>query len=243
MNLSSANGHRAFTLAEMLIAVSITLIIVVLLSRIFGAAASQWQAADQRMDAFRDARAALQLMNRDLGRAITNGDPQMLTLSNLTGSWYNEAYAVAPMSNSGKSSLCAVGYYLNWDGNTKTYTLKRMFKDSDATNGLLQGSSPNFGSLYSHAAANDEDLVSYAWDLRFSPGFQGDPLNPPNGPSTQWHWIEIRFKAMSAQAARKLKNLPIDQNTWKNPGDTNYKNLILPNEQQFVTRVNLQQTH
>jgi uncharacterized protein (TIGR02599 family) len=60
----------AFTLVELLIAISITLLIVVLLSRIFAGAADAWRSSDQRIDVFRDARAALQIISRDLSRAI-----------------------------------------------------------------------------------------------------------------------------------------------------------------------------
>jgi type II secretory pathway component PulJ len=55
----------AFTLVELLIAISITLLIVVLLSRIFAGAADAWRSSDQRIDVFRDAR-ALQIISRDL---------------------------------------------------------------------------------------------------------------------------------------------------------------------------------
>ena len=46
---------------------------------------------------------------------------------------------------------------------------------------------------------------------------------------------------MSAASARKLRNLAIDQTTWSDPTSSIYRNTILPYEQQFVTRIMLQQ--
>ncbi len=197
-----------------------------MLSRVFAAAASQWQASDQRVDTFRDARAALQIITRDLSRADINGDPQMLTLTSSDPSgFFKEAYAITPIGNDGKSDLCGVGYYTVWDPATKAYTLKRLIKNSDTIFNDLKTS--NFTSIFSKNAANEEDVAAYVWDLRFYPGVQGDPQNPPTGPSSQWRWVEVRFKSMSAASARKIRSLPVGQGTWSNPSDPLYKAAIL----------------
>src|SRR5207245_603074 len=112
------------------------------------AAASQWQSADQRIDTFRDARAVLQLMARDLSRADINGAAQMLTLSDPFSDFAKEAYAITPIANDGKSDLCTVGYYCWYDGTTKAYSLKRVFKNSDLTFTSLATASPNYTAIY-----------------------------------------------------------------------------------------------
>src|ERR1041385_4377985 len=236
-------SHAAFTLVELLVAISSTVLVVALLSTVFTAAGKQWQASDQRIDSFRDARAALQIICRDLSRANLNGDAQMLTLSNIdtTGLFAKEAFAVAPIPNGGKSDLCTVGFYCTWDATSKTYSLKRLFRDSDSTLTSLAKSPADFAALFTKTPANEEELASCAWDLRFAPGTQYDPETPTTNPSSKWRWLEIRFKSMSAAAARKLGNMTIAQTTWDNPSDSTYKTAILPNEQQFVIRVNLQQ--
>src|SRR5438309_11438664 len=67
-------GHRqryyAFTIVELLIASTITVGIVVLLGTMFGAITRTASRANQRTDAFRDARAALQMMERDLSDLV-----------------------------------------------------------------------------------------------------------------------------------------------------------------------------
>ena len=243
MRRRSHSSLDSFTLVELLLAISITVLIVTLLSSVFTATGKQWQASDQKIDSFRDARVALQVITRDLSRADTTGNAQMLTLSDVdaTGAYAKEVFAVTPIPNSGKSDLCTVGFYCTWDATSKTYALKRLFRDSDATVASLAKAAPDFTALYTKAAPNEEDLASCAWDLRFAPGTQYDPETPAANPSTKWRWLEVRFKSMSPASARKLRNMNVTAATWVDPTDPTYKTAILPYEQQFVTRVNLQQ--
>src|SRR5213592_2735838 len=60
----------AFTLVELLIAAAITVVIVVMLGLMLGSLTSSASQASQRVDAFRDARAALQMMERDLSNLV-----------------------------------------------------------------------------------------------------------------------------------------------------------------------------
>ena len=67
-----------FTLVELLIAAAITVVIVVMLGWMLGSLMSSASHASQRVDAFRDARAALQMMERDLSNLVRpqwNPDP------------------------------------------------------------------------------------------------------------------------------------------------------------------------
>src|SRR6266566_2484846 len=61
---------RAFTLVELLIAAAITVVIVVMLGLMLGSLMSSASHASQRVDAFRDARAALQMMERDFANLV-----------------------------------------------------------------------------------------------------------------------------------------------------------------------------
>jgi type II secretory pathway pseudopilin PulG len=62
--------ERAFTLVELLIAAGITVVIVVLLGTMLGSLLNTASRASQRTDTFRDARAALQMMERDLSNLV-----------------------------------------------------------------------------------------------------------------------------------------------------------------------------
>jgi len=70
----------AFTLAELLIATGVTAGIVLMLGWMLGALMSTASHANARVDAFRDARAALQLMERDLRNLVrTQWSPDPFT--------------------------------------------------------------------------------------------------------------------------------------------------------------------
>jgi type II secretory pathway pseudopilin PulG len=63
---------RGFTLAELLIATGVTAGVVLMLGWMLGALMGTASHANARVDAFRDARAALQLMERDLRNLVRN---------------------------------------------------------------------------------------------------------------------------------------------------------------------------
>src|SRR5256885_53021 len=109
MKRSIPKNGSGFTLAELIIATAITGLIVILLGQIFSSASAMWRLGGERIDAFRDARSALQLMAADLARANINGDAQMIKLIPSTdGTYAIEADAITPLKNTGKSDLCAV---------------------------------------------------------------------------------------------------------------------------------------
>jgi type II secretory pathway pseudopilin PulG len=62
--------ERAFTLAEVLIAAAITVVIVLMLGGMFLSLTNTSMRASQRIDAFRDARAALQIIERDMANLV-----------------------------------------------------------------------------------------------------------------------------------------------------------------------------
>ena len=130
--------RRAFSLVEMLVAMAVTLLLVLILVQIFSGASNTWRRSEQKVDAYREARGALQLMARDLaetipaayaqpwGGSVTAVNPPMPTLvlqhySDFSGTGANpggpvneEVYCLTNIRNQGTSSLCAVGYYCQW---------------------------------------------------------------------------------------------------------------------------------
>src|SRR6266550_3680142 len=74
----SWHSRAAFTLVELLIATGITVAMVLMLGWMLGSLMSSASHATERVDAFRDARAALQMMERDLRNLVRsqwNPDP------------------------------------------------------------------------------------------------------------------------------------------------------------------------
>ncbi len=71
-------GESGFTLVELLIATGITVAMVLMLGLMLGSLMGSASHATQRVDAFRDARAALQMIERDLRNLVRtqwNPDP------------------------------------------------------------------------------------------------------------------------------------------------------------------------
>src|SRR5205085_10890750 len=108
-----------------------------MLGLMFGSLTSASSRANQRIDAFRDARAALQMIERDLSGLVRNqrdstGSPltrpaAYLALKNIytdPGSVSvtadnQQIYALIAAKNNGPSDVCSVGYYCRWDSSRK----------------------------------------------------------------------------------------------------------------------------
>src|SRR5437667_3368293 len=158
----------AFTFVELLIATGITVAMVLMLGWMLGSLMSSASHANERVDAFRDARAALQMMERDLRNLVRtqwNPDPftnQILApcasslvlttavtvpaayfaLDNLyadPAAGNQQLYALIADTTSGSSGdVCAVGYYCRWDDQLHAYTLRRFFRNSTATFAVMR---------------------------------------------------------------------------------------------------------
>jgi prepilin-type N-terminal cleavage/methylation domain-containing protein len=258
--------QNGFTLVELLLAMTITALIVVFMMRTFSGATATWRQSEERTDTFREARAAMEMMARDLGKTATAFKSPMLVLDFTPGSIATdktanqEVYAIASIPNAGKTDLCTVGYYCRWDDKHYCYILKRFFLDGDTTfNNFKYGAATPIlfdsmyksfgtysGSTYKNSSA-EEDVASYVWDMRFNIFKDGAAVTypqtyPSNYSDTLPAWIEVSFKAIGVQAAQRLNALPITRDTWNPASGTyssTYKHLILPYQQQFTMRIPL----
>ena len=182
--------ERAFTLAELLIATGITVIIVVFLGTMLGSLLNTASRANQRIDAFREARAALQMIERDFSNLVPTQwniqtspvptpTPSPITrpaayfaLENIYADpavGNQQIYAlVAVKATPSVGDVCAVGYYCRWEGNR--YTLRRFFRDSAHTFSALQNavSYAADSDLYdlNAADARNDVVAAYVWDFK-----------------------------------------------------------------------------
>lgn len=275
--------RHAFTLVEMLVTLAVTSILVVVMMNVFISGSTLWQKNEERLDTFREARAAMQMMTRDFSAlsAIPNlnltdtdaSDPSkpqfpILAFQNhpdtLAPDKVNqEIYGIVPARNPGRSGLCAVGYFCIWDDTKKAFVLRRQFTESNMTFTNLQAAlsltspmtfSTAFATIYARPANNKntaqqsvDDIATYVYGFQFdwektSPIPGQTPVHQP-WPITFARempaWIEIRFKALGSNAARKLDLPGVTRDTWTDPTTSMYKNMIQPGEQEFVTRIKL----
>jgi prepilin-type N-terminal cleavage/methylation domain-containing protein len=101
---SSALHRSAFTLIELLTSMAILGVMMVVLFSVFDQINKAWLIGENRVETFADARAALDLMSRELSQAIATNIP-----------FYGDAthvYFVAPVNTgpTNLSDLCEVGY-------------------------------------------------------------------------------------------------------------------------------------
>ena len=183
-----ALSEGGFTLAELLIATGITAIIVVLFGTMLGSLLNTASRANQRIDAFREARAALQMIERDFSSLvptqwnIQTSPPIPITrpaayfaLENI----YSDpavgnqqifglvAVKAACSPTPSVGDVYAVGYYCRWEGNR--YTLRRFFRDSAHTFSVLQNavSYAADSDLYdlNAADARNDVVAAYVWNF------------------------------------------------------------------------------
>jgi prepilin-type N-terminal cleavage/methylation domain-containing protein len=160
---------RAFSLLEVLVAMSILSLLLVLLLSVTNNASKLWRANENRVDSYREARAAINTIANDLGSlcvstntaffAITPTDGSDSDLPKVTNGaekagmdgkifFLTALPPDAQESGKNKSDLCTVGYFLAYDKTSLTgkgaasYNLYRYFRSSDATFAALETGKP-----------------------------------------------------------------------------------------------------
>lgn len=255
----SRNSRFGFTIVELLVAAAITVVIVVMLGTMFGSMIKTSSRANQRVDAFRDARAALQMMKRDLANlvkaqpsayfAMTDlyADPNTSTAKN------RQLYALCALKNQPAGvaanvagDLCAVGYYCSWD--TDRYTLRRYFRDSASTFAAFQANLPGVyfapAGLYKPTSADDL-LATNVWNLQITAYKADGTTVTPSYPLVidaaatvaLPAAVEISFNAMSPEAARTMRSVSTSPDDWMDTTKSNNQRLVAPNAYGFRTRI------
>jgi len=249
--------RSGFTLVELLVAMVITSLVVLLISRVLFGAMQLWRHSSQRVETWREARAAIHCMERDLATALPASEavvgdgvhlPAMLFARHPTtpeeDSGNEEIHFLTMLPQGGRASLCAVGYRVVWDGEARCYRLMRRFMPGDAVERLLQaGAGTPATTLYFGEGSVEEEMAHHVWDLKIRPCADGQPAAAyPDGEVKPPSAVEIRFKAIGAQAVEQLREVEATRQTWTNPDDPLYRRIILPRQQQFLIRARLHAT-
>ncbi|HWL54823.1 MAG TPA: hypothetical protein VNQ90_20440 [Chthoniobacteraceae bacterium] len=257
------HSRHGLTLLEILVATTISVVVIGLILQMFGSISTLWRRSEERIDTEREARAALDRIRRDLERvvrvpAIPSGDPSPEALHlraapedpSQPGA-FEELEALVFLSNQGESDLCSVAYRCVWDTASRSYLLVRSLRDSNATLADLLDDSPTASDEEAGAPAaaasaslapGEEPLARYVWNLTFRPVVDGIATTASTGaayhdplPSA----IEIRFNALGSLAVEKLKDFPITEETWKTADDPLYLRLIAPHARAYLLRIPL----
>lgn len=257
--LDPNHAHHAFTMIELLVAMAVFSLLIVLLMGMVDGAAKLWRESENRVDAYREARAALGSLARDLNNALpVNNTNYILLNSNAFGRLPAEAVkdtnsasalfflsaqpASAQDSSANKSDVCEVGYFLAYDSTSlvpngaKSLNLYRYFHSSDGTySNLLNGPT----ALYQTGPVTGDRTDLMARNVK---SFRVTPYHvDTNGNCMPYNaalygappdLVEISVTTLNQDTARKLTS----QEDWTNSGGP-ITRVIKQVEQTFTTRV------
>lgn len=161
-NPQGRGPKNAFTLLELLVAMAVLAILVVLLLNMVDSATKLWRINENRVEGFREPRAALGIISRDLKTAIAGTNTNFFQLNDLdyvpagatAGSNASHVFFLSAMPKNAqwssnaianRSDLCQVGYFVGYgktsvssNAPVNTLNLYRYFLSSDDTYGLLK---------------------------------------------------------------------------------------------------------
>lgn len=218
--MKSSIPSRGFTLIELLASMAILLLMMAMLFAAFNQASKAWMQGENRVETFQQARAALDMIARDLSQAVVNSNLQFLatgdSLAFVSSVSDNEADGV---------DLMEVVYRLSYplSAGTEPPGFTGIFTDSSPPRKLVRRVAP-----YKMAGAD-------CWDYGFGA--------PCSNPSDSWdfydytHWPETADKRKTSVVAENLVFLNFDffdisnnkynyWNTTKNPSGNPWRNEI-----------------
>ncbi len=223
-------------------------LLAVLTTRAFHGATLVWERSTFRSEAYREGRAACEILWQDLGSLLPPlAEGPALPLLVLDhppdtpeADRANEALYAAVLAH-GTGEVGLVGYRVVWDAGAKVYALRRTLHRDGAA--ALASGSGSFASTYlaPAAAVEEETVAACVWDFTVRPETSGTagPFPATAYTADLPAWVEIRFKALGPAATRKLAGLPITRETWANPADPLFRRVILPHTETFFIRVPL----
>lgn len=227
----------AFTIVELLLALTITVILTVMLASVVAATLGVWSQGRNRLDTYSNARQIMQRLGDELKGAKANPNVsggQIQFVENVTSfpapvpppvpsptpTKAENVFFVAPQPNLGSGDLCVIAYALDW----QTHELKRAFNSSDVAWAL--GASKYQALNYPFAAKDwrtvatgvlEFELLSYS-KANQDPSPAPMPTVAPSWnselPSPAWMTgvtpsrIVIRLKLVDDKTAIQLAGIP-----------------------------------
>jgi len=241
-----ANRRQAFTLLELLVSITLLTILVVMLMSMVDNATKLWRTNESRVESYREARAALNLMVSDLKMiyASTNAN---LFKTNAAAAFdavpeegqifFLAALPASAQDTNSRSDLCEVGYFLRYGRSSlstareNTLSLYRYFRESNQTFTNLV----NNAGFFTHSTTNVELLARNIPNFRVSyyTVSTNGVVSPWTAASSQPvpSFVELQVTAFNNQTAKRLNS----QADWTNTSSQLYRE----NSRVFTARVPL----
>jgi prepilin-type N-terminal cleavage/methylation domain-containing protein len=239
----------AFSLLEVLVAISVLSVLLVILLNIVQNATSLWRGAENKVEAYREARAALQVMSSDLKNILptTNTDFFRTNLTNTPNIGFLAALPISSQdTTSSKSDICAVGYFVAYDnkshvaGNNgrQSYNLYRYFVESNETFAKLANKPQDVLNLNTN---NFEILARNVIDFNAN-YFTTDGTNLSKWtrhPATNMpHLVEIKITSVNNERTMRFGARNADAE-WKDFSSNTNSPDYLKNTKTLTTRIKL----
>ena len=245
----------AFSLLELLVAISVLCILLVILLNIVQGATNLWRSSENKVEAYREGRAALQIISSDLRHALasTNTNFFRRDISSYPNSTNVAFLATLPLSSQETNSLsdvCTVGYFLAYDNKSpvsgitgrQSYNLYRYFVESNETFAKLSDSSGPADVLDFDPSRPPEILA------RNVVGFKATYFIT-NGPGSFTTWtqsaatpmpdiVEIQLTAVNNERTMRFGARGASGEWDAFSGNTNSPD-YLKNTKTFTTRINI----
>jgi len=156
-SVKSVKKFLGFTILELLVAMTVMALLLVLLLNIVNSATKLWRENENRVNSYREARAALGIMSRDLQNALTGATNMdhflvnasafqkisaiggVITNTNSGSALFalSALPAKAQESGTNRSDVCQVGYFIAYNRTAASanpsLNLYRYFRSSDST--------------------------------------------------------------------------------------------------------------
>jgi prepilin-type N-terminal cleavage/methylation domain-containing protein len=247
----------AFTLLELLVALAVLALLITVLMGLVDSAAKLWRESEARVDAYREARAALNVMQRDLRNAVATTNQNFFRLNTdayaqLADAEKNTNYASAVFflsaqpanaqaSGQNRSDVCQVGYFLAYGKTSmspaaqteQTMNLYRYFLSSDPTfQAFTNTNSPPFNANLTPTDLNVELLARNIKSIRLTARDTNGLPYVAGTNSALPPLVEIEMIALNQDAAGKLRT----KSDWTN-STGNLQRITEQAQQTFQTRV------
>lgn len=223
---------RAFTLIELVVSMAIVSLLCLLLFSTIDASSNAWTQSDRKLDAFREARAALHIITRDLQAAlklpqndcffalqdrgghghisVTGGKPAT------AGHGDCLFFLCAQPSGISGGDLAIVGYYLSyWEDTGETsgsFKLHRFYRNSSETTALLSDRLKGVLVTFANAEGDqdqDEVLARNVIDFDVIP-YRRENGGALTAPTSGWPaseipaMVEISLSAYDSRSAVRV---------------------------------------
>lgn len=255
-NLCPPRCARAFTLLEILVAVAVLSVLLVILLNIVQSATGLWRQSENRAEAYRESRAALQLMAANLKNNLASTNANFFRtnlISSTNGNGTSSVAFLATQSLAGQpqgniGDVCAIGFFVDYGDKSpiakekgrQSRNLYRYFLGSNETFSALT-STGLFPDSLEAGAANTEILARNVVSCLFrfyitnsSGGFTNWSQSPTD---PRPDLVEIEITAVNNERANRFGARGA-ADEWERWASTNAPDLQR-NTKTFTTRVRL----